>query len=333
MRPPVVMADELFLPSPSFRRALPRIGLDENSDLPLRRLAELLTFAGERNAAVDAYREHLAESPGDLDAMEHLAGVLRRLGREEEELAVRTEIVAITSDKLGLRPEDREAVIAFELASVGAADVPAIAPPAYVAATFDIISQTFDDRLRGKLRYRGPEQVAERVAREHGGGDGSLVICDAGCGTGLVGPLLRPYARLLRGVDVSPGMLEKARARGAYDDLVVAELTAFFLASREEYDVITAADVFVYMGDVRAVFAAIAGALRPGGLFVSTLERAGEGRFVLHDAGRYAHTIDFVREAAAAAGLAEISIEEEELRREKGSAVHALIAAFRRPAR
>lgn len=327
------MADELFFPAPSFRRALPRIGLDEDSRLPLRRLAELLTFAGERTAAVDAYREHLAESPGDLDAMEHLAAVLGRLGREEEELAVRAEIAAITSDKLGLRPEDREAVIAFELASVGALDAPATAPPAYVAATFDIISSTFDDRLRRSLRYRGPEQVLERIAREHPSAGGSLVICDAGCGTGLVGPLLRPYAKLLRGVDLSPGMLERARARGVYDDLVVAELTAFFLASSDAYDVITAADVFVYMGDVRAVFAAIAGALRPGGLFVSTLELAEEGRFVLHDAGRYAHSIDFVREAAREAGLDEVSIEEEELRREKGGAVRALIAAFRRPLR
>ncbi len=329
------MNDEPFLhlPAPSFRRALPRIGLDEGSDLPVRRLAEMLTFAGERTAAVDAYREHLATRPGDLDAMEHLAGVLARLGRVDEELTVRTEIAAITSDKLGLRPEDRDAVIAFELASIGAIDAPAVAPPAYVAATFDIISEIFDDRLRRALRYRGPEQVVERIAREHGGGDGSLVVCDAGCGTGLVGPLLRPYARLLRGVDLSPGMLEKARAREVYDDLVVAELTTFFLASPGAYDVITAADVFVYMGDIRPVFAAIAGALRPGGVFVSTLERAEEeGSFVLHNAGRYAHSIDFLREAARGAGLEEISIEEEDLRREKGGAVRALIASLRRPA-
>jgi predicted TPR repeat methyltransferase len=327
------MDDELFLPAPDFRRALPRIGLDEASDLPPRRLAELLAAAGERAAAADAYREHLAQSPGDLDAMERLAGVLARLGRVEEELALRTRIAAITSDRLGLQPEDREAVIAFELAAIGAGDAPATAPPAYVAATFDLISAIFDDRLRRSLRYRGPEQVVERIAREHGSGDGSLVICDAGCGTGLVGPLLRPYARLLRGVDLSPGMLEKARARGVYDDLVAAELTSFFLASPEVYDVVTAADVFVYVGDVRPAFAAIAGALREGGIFVSTFERADEGDFVLLDVGRYAHGLDCVREAARLAGLEEISIEEEELRREKGTAVRALIATHRRPAR
>ncbi len=320
------------LPAVGFRRALPRIGLDEASDFPVRVLAERLRFAGERAAAVDAYREHLAGSPGDLEAMEHLAGVLSRLGRVDEELEVRARIAAIVSDRLGLAPEDREAVVAYELASIGAADAPATAPPAYVKATFDILAATFDDTLRRALRYRGPEQVAERVAREHGPGDGSLAICDAGCGTGLLGPLLRPYARLLRGVDLSPGMLERARARGVYDDLVAAELTAFFLASPRAYDVITAADVLVYIGDLRPVFAAIAGALREGGIFVATVERADLGGFVLHDAGRYAHALAFVREAARGAGLVEISIEEEELRRERGATVPALIAALRRPA-
>lgn len=329
------MDDDLSLPlpAPSFRRALPRIGLHEDSDLPLPRLAEMLSFAGERAAAVDAYREHLASAPTDVAAMEHLAGVLSRLGREEEELAVLTQVAAITSDKLGLAPEDRAAVIQFELGAIGAVDAPATAPPGYVSATFDIISETFDSRLRGSLRYRGPEQVVERIAREHGDGNGSLDICDAGCGTGLLGPLLRPYAKLLRGVDLSPRMLDKARARGVYDDLVVAEMAAFFLGPDHggKYDVITAADVFVYVGDIRPVFRAIAGSLEDGGLFVSTFERADEGTFVLHHAGRYAHTIDFVREAGRDAGLEEISLEEEDLRAEKGGAVRAIIAAFRRP--
>lgn len=316
--------------TPAWRRALPRIGLDESADLPIRHLAERLRFAGERAAAVDAYREHLAGSPDDLEALEKVAGVLGRMGRHEEELEVRRELAVRVSRKLGVAPEHHEAVIAFEMGSHGAAEPPPAAPAAYVAATFDAFAERFDHDLRDRLHYRGPEQIAERIERVFGAAGRSLDVCDAGCGTGLLGPLLRPFARSLAGVDLSPRMLEKARARGVYDALEEAELMGYLARRPAAFDVVTAADVFVYIGDLGPVFAAIAGALRPGGGLFFTVERAdGEGH-ELRLSARYAHSAPFVRAAAAAAGLREISMEEEVLRRERGMPVYALICTFGR---
>jgi predicted TPR repeat methyltransferase len=316
---------------PSWRRALPRIGLDEASELPARRLAELLTFAGERGAAADAYRELIEGSPEDLEVLEKLASVLGRLGRVEEELAIHRRIAAIVSDKLGVAPEHREAVIAFEMAARGVTEAPAAAPAAFVAASFDAYAENFEEELRTSLHYRGPEQILERMERVFGAGAGALDVCDAGCGTGVLGPLLRPFARSLQGVDLSPRMLDKARERGVYDQLVTADLAEHLGRCPAAFDVITAADVFVYIGDLGPVLAAVRGALREGGCFFFTVERADGDGYELHLDGRYAHAERYLRAAAEAAGLAVLSLEEEVLRRERGLPVRALIGAFGRP--
>ncbi len=186
-----------------WRSALPRTGLDEASALPLLRLAEKLAFAGERGAATEAYREHLAAFPDDVDALESLAAVLGRMGRAEE-LDVRRRLAARMSRDLGVAPEHSEAVIAFEMGSRGAGEAPAEAPAAFVTATFDAFAEGFDEELRDRLSYLGPELIAARLERAFGPARAALDICDVGCGTGLLGALLAPHARSLAGVDLSP---------------------------------------------------------------------------------------------------------------------------------
>ncbi len=61
--------------------------------------------------------------------------------------------------------------------------------------------------------------VARHVARDAG------PILDAGCGTGLVGEALHVLGyRHIAGIDLSPGMLAAARARGVYDGLAERRL-------------------------------------------------------------------------------------------------------------
>ena len=103
----------------------------------------------------------------------------------------------------------------------------------YVRYSFDHFARTFDKKLE-TLEYRAPELVAAEVAKAFGEPRAKLDTIDAGCGTGWCGPLLKPYARRLVGVDLSPAMLEKARGRAVYDDLIEAELTAHFEAAAAE---------------------------------------------------------------------------------------------------
>src|SRR6476620_7898555 len=102
----------------------------------------------------------------------------------------------------------------------------------------------------------------------------ALDVLDAGCGTGLCGPLFAPYARRLTGVDLSPGMLARAQERNVYDELVKGELTTYLLASPDRFDVVVSADTLIYFGTVDQAVGAAARALRPGGWLIFTLEEA-----------------------------------------------------------
>jgi len=206
----------------------------------------------------------------------------------------------------------------------------------YVRVTFDSFADTFDTHLE-RLEYRAPQLVAEALAGTGVPAQGRLDVLDAGCGTGLCGPLLRPWARRLEGVDLSPGMLAKARSRGCYDELVESELTAHIAAHPDAFDVVTCADTFCYFGDLSAAARAAARSLRPGGHFVFSVEEALPGEadqsgYKIRPSGRYAHTEAYVRSVLADAGLEVTSLQHEGLRCEVARPVDGLIVVARRPA-
>jgi predicted TPR repeat methyltransferase len=316
--------------SSSWRRALLRLGLAEDARLPLAHLAARLVSAGERNAAVDAYRELLEASPDDVPALQALAALHAQMGRVDEEIPLRRRLVTLTVERMGLAPEDREAAIAYEMAALGVGEAPPQMPAAYVAALFDGYAERFDAHLREGLGYRGPELVHAALARAIEDPPRPRAIGDIGCGTGLLGPLLRPFASRLIGVDRSSGMLEKARARGVYDELIEGDLIAVLQGCPGAFDVVTAADVLIYLGDLGPVFVAVAIALREHGLFSFTIESSDDADVRLTGDGRYAHSSAHVRAAAAAAGLREISAEEAVLRKERGRPVASMVHLLRK---
>lgn len=184
-------------------------------------------------------------------------------------------------------------------------ETPMRASDAYVTDLFDRYANSFDHDL-GRLDYRAPELLTEAVATVLGPPARMLEVLDAGCGTGLCGLRLRPYAQRLIGVDLSPAMVEKARERGCYDELVVAELTAFLNEWPGRYDLITLVDTLVYFGDLAPVLTAAAHALQAGGWLAFTVEQAPdepELTFRLNQSGRYSHTADYVQRTLAATGL------------------------------
>ena len=157
---------------------------------------------------------------------------------------------------------------------------------------------------------------------------------DAGCGTGLCGPALRPYACHLVGVDLSPRMIERARTRGDYDELVVAELTAFLAARTAAYDLIVSADTLVYFGRLEPVLTAAATALRPDGRLAFTVERAEDAEaadgFRLDPSGRYRHAETYLRRVLVGSGMAVETLEPVTLRLEGGQPVVGLLVLTRK---
>jgi predicted TPR repeat methyltransferase len=203
-------------------------------------------------------------------------------------------------------------------------------PDECIQRTFDSFSAIYDKRMREKLSYQAPEGLLSLIRSEIGDA-ASLEILDLGCGTGLAGVGLRERAARLTGIDISPKMIEVARARSIYDRLEVAEIVAWLGQAQDWFDLIAACDCLVYFGDLHPVVMAAARRLKPGGCFAFTVERGEKQGFRLTESGRYAHHADYVREVAAQAGLVVVRLEEGFLRNEGGIAVTGLYALLRKP--
>lgn len=201
----------------------------------------------------------------------------------------------------------------------------------YVRELFDEFAKSFDQTL-ANLGYRVPDAIAAQLDPRWSILPAHPAALDLGCGTGLVGALLRPHVERLVGVDLSDAMLAVARERGVYDELHCADMIEATLAMPHAHDVIVAGDALVYLGDLAPVATAIAVGLRPGGLVVATTERDPDGAaHRLMPSGRFAHAHDALARALVAAGLVVESNLALVLRHEGGSEVDGRLTLARRP--
>lgn len=213
--------------------------------------------------------------------------------------------------------------------------VPARASDAYVKEMFDEHAGGFEEHL-ANLDYRGPDVIEQMLKEFLPAADGNLAVLDAGCGTGLCAPKLRPYAKSLIGVDLSEGMLRGARARRIYDALELAELTGFLERNPGEYDLIVSADTLIYFGDLDAISTAAYGALRENGWFIFTVERSvvdTSEPYLLQESGRYTHLESYVHSVLVKAGFIVSANRYVETRKEKGQPVPGLVVLAKKAAR
>jgi predicted TPR repeat methyltransferase len=292
----------------------------DSTDAWLHR-ATALAELGRLHEALAAFQRLLALDRAHTAAWSGSGSVLRELNRPEEAAHAFREAL-----RLGAEPE----LHGFYLASVaGGIATPATAPRAYVAELFDTYADAFDSHLVHQLRYEAHRRLVEGLlAHAPGPYDSAL---DLGCGTGLCGPLVRPIARRLAGVDVSEGMLAKARALGAYDRLEHGDLVEVLGRPEERHDLVLAADVFIYVGDLAPVFERLRAVMARGVFcFSAELLEEGGGDYRLLPSLRYAHSAAYLLRLARQHGFEAIASERAAVREEQREAIEGLYVYLRR---
>ncbi|HUW38928.1 MAG TPA: tetratricopeptide repeat protein [Rhodocyclaceae bacterium] len=321
-------------------------------------LGAVLEARAQREEADYAYRQAIAIDPHFVAALDNLGRLLSARGdsREAAEYLCRAyvegpvegkpkKMLGIAYYTLGmidqatavyrqwLAEEPGNPIARHLLAACSGQDVPARAADAYVEQSFDAFAERFDGQLAG-LSYHVPALLAQTLA-DLLPPERRLAVLDAGCGTGLCGLELAPYASRLTGVDLSSKMLALAGDRDVYDELVRAELSGYLAGHPGAFDLIVIADTLIYFGTLEPVFAAAHDSLRAAGLLLFTLEEppaaAGEDGYGIKPNGRYGHGPAYLDAALKAHGFEARSVSPVSIRVELGVAVNGYLVVAARP--
>jgi predicted TPR repeat methyltransferase len=272
---------------------------------------------GRPDAALDAFGAWLACDRTRLEPYFNLAGV---------EIARNKPAAAEKWFRAALEHHPADPTLRHMLAAVRG-EAPPKPADGYVEQLFDGMARNFDSQLE-RLGYQVPALLARTIPplprREP-----CARILDLGCGTGLLGAALAATGAAITGVDLSAEMLQRAEVRGVYAKLIKGDLVEQArLGAAGSFDAVLAADVFVYLGDLAAVYEAVARALAPGGVFAFTVEAADGGEFSLRPKGRYVHSAAYLRALASRWSFTERRMDRIQTRLEHGVPVEGWLAVF-----
>lgn len=235
---------------------------------------------------------------------------------------------------LALDPDDHGGA-AIRLAGLGQGETPASAGDAYVATLFDQHADDFEDILVRQLGYGVPALIAERLAEIAPGPYRRML--DLGCGTGLAGEALAERAETIIGVDLSEGMIENCFDKDVYDQLFIGEAVGFLedFDEEEPFDLVVAADVLPYLGDLDPLFAGASKRMESGGIFgfsTETLPDAvfGSRDFMVGPHQRFHHRAAYVQDRLGAHGFDTLSCEDITVRRQEGQPAPGHLVLARR---
>jgi predicted TPR repeat methyltransferase len=312
-----------------------------------------------RDEAIVCFDKALSIRPGFVDALASRATALLELDRPEQALISFDRVVALKPDHaigwnnrgnalvamrrleeavesfdhaLALQPDLETAKNNRELALLELRKLTRLSP-GMARTLFDDFSSHYDETMLEKLGYRGHLHVRALAGRVVPDLQPPMRILDLGSGTGLVGDAFKDLAAggRLDGVDLAPRMIEAARARGIYDDLILGDLETVLAEPGPQYDLILSADTMIYIGDLAPTFRGVANRLRAGGFYVFACESKIDGDWEQTEANRFRHSEAYLRKEAEAAGLAFVDRMECRLRNESAKPVAGFAVALRKP--
>ena len=279
-------------------------------------MAEAQAYNGQYEEAIALYTELLLQEPDNTDFLhDRLLAYIN---------TAQTPLAQQDAERLVALPPDNETFTYY--ASLLKGETPATQPASVVTSLFDTSAAQFDRHLVGSLQYTLPQDVAQWILDWYP--DKKVDVLDLGCGTGLLGASLGPLKGVIVGVDLSTKMIEKAAQRGVYAQFnQVNVLDALQATPENHYDVITALDVLIYVGDLSTVIPNAHRILTPGGRFVFSCEAAPKKvkTFALQATQRFVHQQDHVNKLLKAAGFGQIQMETRALRLEAGEPVQGFV--------
>ncbi len=175
----------------------------------------------------------------------------------------------------------------------------------HLSKTYDGLAECYDTN---DLQRSWGQQTAQVIRTAIGQGNLGDVL-DLCCGTGSVGAAITAQANHLTGIDLSPGMLDKAKARNVYDELIVADINTALLSIKRSFFTVTCSVALYHWADLGPFFYAAARVLAPGGHLIFSVDPVNDELDVGQSLpGEYAHSRAYIRRLTAGAGLREISI-------------------------
>ncbi|MGF9693465.1 methyltransferase [Rhizobium sp. 0TCS1.26] len=285
--------------------------------------ARMLSEAGDFAAAAELFEQALELVPGWTAGWVMLGEARDKAGLTEGAIEAFETVARLDTTGLFGAP--------LKLALLGAAPTPEHPPSAYVEGLFDDYADRFETALVEKLNYTVPQKLFALVQPLAP----FRLTVDLGCGTGLFGAEVASATARLEGFDLSANMLAKAEEKRIYHRLAQADLSEPADASglfgedlpRGRADLVSAADVLMYLGSLDAPFALARDLLSPGGLFAFSVEDAGDVEigFRLQGSLRYAHSERYVRERLATFGFETQETQRTDIRMDAGKPVFGIL--------
>ena len=280
---------------------------------------------GRLEEAIAGFDAALAIDPNHAVAWNNRGNVLTTMKCFEDAIASYDEALRIQPDFSEARDNRLNALFALHRMDR--------CPPAYIRSLFDDYSSYYDAAMVESLGYRGHihlRTLAERIRPKL---TPPLRIVDLGCGTGLVGDAFKDLSLggRLDGIDLSPRMIEAARLRNVYDDLILGDLETVLVEAGCKYDLALAADTLVYFGALGALFASVAKSLAPSGFFIFAVEAMEGQSWKQTPVNRFQHSEAYLRAESVRVGLTWVDCIECVIRRELNEPVIGFAVALQNP--
>lgn len=239
---------------------------------------------GHLNEAIIFFDHILRLDKTHTASLNNLSAIYLRMGQRETSREY-------LRQALNINPDDR--VSSYMLHAIEG-DSTAETTPEYSQNLFNNYALYYDQHMQGTLHYSIPQHITRIIHRL--GLPKNTQTLDLGCGTGLTGIVLRELSKRLTGVDIAPKMLAQAKEKHIYDELVESELNEFLESNQQHYDLIVAADVLPYFGELDTLLHSVQQHLTPEGYFIFTTEISEKEPWFLQTSARFSHHLDYVKQ-------------------------------------